>query len=78
MCAAIAGGLFLIGLCFVPFACVSIPVAFGGIVSALFSKNRKIKTIGLIANVVVLVIAILLALITMIRLALVFERFDRF
>lgn len=54
----ISAGLLLVGLCFTPFACCAVPISIGGIVAALFSKNQRLRLIGLIGNSFVLFLSL--------------------
>jgi hypothetical protein len=58
----ISGGLLLVAIFFTPFACCAVPISTGGMIAALFSKNPKLKAIGLIGNAVVLFLSLIFAI----------------
>jgi hypothetical protein len=59
---AVSGGLLFVGLCFTPMACCAVPVSIGGIASALFSQDKRLRKIGLIGNTIVLVLSLAIVL----------------
>lgn len=54
----ISGGMLVVSLCFTPFACIAVPLSAGGIISACFSTNPRLKRIGLIGNLLVLILSL--------------------
>lgn len=67
----LSGGLLFVGLCFTPMACCAVPISIGGIVSALFSEDRKLRKIGLIGNSIVLLLS--LAIVLWLSFSMAFE-----
>lgn len=59
---AISGGLLLVGLCFTPMSCCAVPVSIGGITSAMFSDDNRLRRIALIGNSIVLFLSLAIVL----------------
>lgn len=68
---ALSGGLLFVGFCFTPMACCAVPISIGGIVSALFSEDRRLRKIGLIGNSIVLLLS--LAIVVWLSFSMAFE-----
>ena len=75
---AVSGGLLLVGLCFTPMACCAVPVSIGGIVSALFSDNKRLRKIGLIGNSIVLFLSLAIVIWLSFSMAMALEKIDRY
>jgi hypothetical protein len=75
---AVSGGLLLVGLCFTPMACCAVPVSLGGIVSALFSDNKRLRKIGLIGNSIVLFLSVAIVIWLSFSMAMALQKIDRY
>lgn len=75
---AVSGGLLLVGLCFTPMACCAVPVSIGGIVSALFSDNKRLRKIGLIGNSIVLFLSLAIVIWLSFSMAMALHKLDRY
>jgi hypothetical protein len=74
---AVSGGLLLVGLCFTPMACCAVPVSIGGIASALFSDNRRLRKIGLIGNSIILFLSLAIVIWLSFSMAMTLHKIER-
>jgi hypothetical protein len=75
---AMSGGLLLVSLWFSLMACCAVPVSIGGIVSALFSDNMRLRKVGLIGNSIVLFITLAIVIRLSSSMTMVLEIIDRY
>ena len=69
---AVSSGCLLVGFIFWPMQYLCVPVSTGGIACALFSRNKRLRKLGLIGNAIVLVLFV--AVLVVFRLAWAYQR----